>query len=394
MSHKTSLWINPWSVVWTAGTAVSEEALRNRVIEILLRNEDNLIKLTAENELYTDLQLDDNLLPTDDLPVGVATGRVLQANWWVQTWTLLAYKTTSWDYVEWIFWDDGKLYVDNWTGTFKQVYLKPEVDALFTQLRSEISAVWFSGNFADLLNQPSRWTSITYDVGNNAGQIPVVQQNWRLDPSIVPNVTSHTFTVNDVADLITLSQAGQWDMAIVINASATYILQSEPYSNPNNWILLPTPTSDVTSVNGERWDVILTTWDITESNNKLYTSALEKATWNAKLWTQDVATVARTGNFEDLNNKPIKEDHLDANSTNLVENQAVARAVNTINNTIEDIQEDISDVQWSITDIESEISEIEQNINENEYLTEDEYQALPATKTSDGKSYFIYEIIQ
>ena len=69
----------------TAGDGISPDALKNRVIEILLRNEDNLIKLTAEKELYTDLQLDDNLLPTDDLPVGVCTGRVLQANGWIQT---------------------------------------------------------------------------------------------------------------------------------------------------------------------------------------------------------------------------------------------------------------------------------------------------------------------
>lgn len=393
MSQKSPLWINPWLETLTAGDGISPDALKNRVIEILLRNEDNLIKLTAEKELYTDLQLDDNLLPTDDLPVGVCTGRVLQANGWIQTWTMLAFKTTSWDYVEWIFWDDGKLYIDNGTGTFKQIYLKPEVDALFTQLRSEISAVWYSGDFADLLNQPNRWTSITYNVGNNAGQIPVIQQNWRLDPSIVPNVTSHTFTVNDISDLTTLSQANQWDMAIVINASSTYILSAEPYSTLANWTLLPTPTSDVTSVNGQRWDVNLTTNDVPEANNKLYTSALEKGTRNAKLAQSDVATVALTWAYNDLNGKPTVDAQLDTNSTNAVQNKAVATAVNTINNTIEDIQDDVWDIQWDISALQAEVSDIEANINENEYVTQAQYDALPATKTSDWKSYFIYEIL-
>ena len=47
---------------------------------------------------------------------------------------MLCFKTTSGDYVTWIYGDDGKLYVDNGTGTFKQVYTKPEVDALFSAL--------------------------------------------------------------------------------------------------------------------------------------------------------------------------------------------------------------------------------------------------------------------
>lgn len=386
MSQKSPLWINPWLETLTAGDGISPDALKNRVIEILLRNEDNLIKLTAEKELYTDLQLDDNLLPTDDLPVGVCTGRVLQANGWIQTWTMLAFKTTSWDYVEWIFWDDGKLYIDNGTGTFKQIYLKPEVDALFTQLRSEISAVWYSGDFADLLNQPNRWTSITYDVGNNAGQIPVVQQNWRLDPSIVPNVTSHTFTVNDVSDLTTLSQANQWDMAIVINASSTYILSAEPYSTLANWTLLPTPTSDVTSVNWQRWDVQLTTNDVPEANNKLYTTVLEKQTWNNKVGTNDLAQVAFSGEYSDIHHTPtIGNATLTIKKNNVAMGSpfpANATANAEINIPVPTTVAELSDA----TDYAKK-AELEKNI----YLTQAQYDALPSTKESDWNSYFIYE---
>ena len=52
----------------------------NKVINLILRSLNNLIKINSNNEVYTDLQLDDNLLSIATLPVGVTTGRVLQAN--------------------------------------------------------------------------------------------------------------------------------------------------------------------------------------------------------------------------------------------------------------------------------------------------------------------------
>ena len=130
------------------------EVTENKVINLILRSLNNLIKVNDNNEVYTDLQLDDNLLSTATLPVWVTTGRVLQANGWVATWTLLSFKTTSWNYVYFIFGDDWKLYIDNWTGTFKQIYLKSEVDNLFTALRWELATVATSWSYTDLSNIP------------------------------------------------------------------------------------------------------------------------------------------------------------------------------------------------------------------------------------------------
>jgi hypothetical protein len=50
------------------------------VINVLLRALNNLIMVNDDNELYVDLQLMDNILPTSDFPVGVTTGKILQAN--------------------------------------------------------------------------------------------------------------------------------------------------------------------------------------------------------------------------------------------------------------------------------------------------------------------------
>ena len=123
--------LTEWEKKYTWGSAI--EITANRVVNLLLREENNLIKID-DNEIYTDLQLEDWLTPSDTLPVWVTTWRVLEADGWVKSWTMLCFKTTSWDYVTWIYGDDGKLYIDNWTGTFKQIYLKPEIDALLQAL--------------------------------------------------------------------------------------------------------------------------------------------------------------------------------------------------------------------------------------------------------------------
>lgn len=355
--------ITEWEKPITWGVWI--EVTANKVVNLLLREENNLIKVDANNYVYTDLQLESWIAPEDALPVWVTTGRVVEADGWDVSGTMLAFKTTSGDQVIWIYWDDWKVYVDNWTWTLKQIYLKSEVDALFAQLRSEISAVGYSGEYDDLLNKPTLWTAAALDVWTNAGDIPVIQQNGRLDPLIIPAVTSHTFTVDDVEDLTTLSQAAQWDMAIVVNASATYILSAEPYSDLENWTLLPTPTSDVTSVNWQRGDVQLTTNNIpVQWTTNMYVTSTEKSNWNAKLGYNDVATVAISGNYNDLNNKPVIDTVLSKTSTNAVTNSAIATA--------------IEQITWDIEDVGTDV-----------YVTQAEYDALPESKTSDGNNYNI-----
>ncbi len=379
------------------------EVTANKVVNLLLRAENNLIKIDENNDVYTDLQLEDGISTTDTLPVGVTTGRVLQADWWVATWTMLSFKTTSWDYVTWIYWDDGKLYIDNWTWTFKQIYLKSEVDALFTQLRSEISAVGFSGEYDDLLNKPTLWTAAALDVWTNAWDIPVLDANWKLDNNIVPSTWVMTsYTVTNKSDLTTLSSAVKWDIWIVTSENKTYILSNEPYSTLSNWTELLFPTGSVSSVNWFTWAVNLTTGYITESNNNLFVSAAEKALWNNKLWTNDVATVATTGSFTDLNNKPVVDTAMSSSSTNAVQNKiikayvdstawssaagvisdtaygsswdgdtthapsknAIYDEVNTINTSISNIQSDITDIQSDITDIQGDITTMQWDITD------------------------------
>ena len=327
------------------------EITDNKVVNLKLREEDNLIIINDDDEAYVDLQLADGITPSDDLPVGVETGRVLQADWWIATWTLILAKTTSWDEVKFLYADDWKLYADNGTGTFKQIYLKPEIDALLQNLAT-VAHTW---DYNDLINKPTLWTAASKDVWTNPWNVPVIWSNWKLDWSIVPSVwVMNIYTVATYGDLTTLSQAVQWDIGIVTNDNKTYILSSDPYSTLSNWTELRFPTWAVSSVNWQTWAVTLTTNDINEANDNLYCTSAEKSAWNNKLDANDVSAVALSGSFADLQNKPVIDSTLSTSSTNAIQNWAVATAINTINWSISTIQWDISALQTTTSGLVSD----------------------------------------
>lgn len=101
------------------------EITDNKVVNLKLRDENNLIKINEDDEAYVDLQLEDWIAPDDDFPVWVTTGRVLVADWRPVAWTVTVSKTTSGDQTMYLYGDDGKVYVDNGTGVWK-ILARPE----------------------------------------------------------------------------------------------------------------------------------------------------------------------------------------------------------------------------------------------------------------------------
>jgi hypothetical protein len=150
-----------WQLPYTWGTGIGIDT--NKVISVLLREENNLIQVNGDNELYTDLQLVSNIRPTDTFPVWVTTGRVLQSNWWIQSGLILNRKTTSGDYARWIYANDWKIYFDKWTWVWNQVYYSSEVDNLIQNLRNYVD-----NNFQEKL---IAWDNITIE--NN-----VISSTW------------------------------------------------------------------------------------------------------------------------------------------------------------------------------------------------------------------------
>ena len=102
--------IKDWEVPYTWWIWI--EITENHVINVLLRELNNLIHVNEDRELYVDLQLDDWIQPDDDFPVGITTGRILAEDWRPQNWLLINRKTTSGDYTRRITAADGKFSVD------------------------------------------------------------------------------------------------------------------------------------------------------------------------------------------------------------------------------------------------------------------------------------------
>ena len=165
-----------WKKPYTWGTAI--EIDENKVISLRLRDENNLIIYDAgDNEIYVDLQLPDELTPTDAFPVWITTGRVIVDNGWDLQWTLICAKTTSGDNIKLLYADEWTLWIDNWTWTFKQIYFKADVDGIITTLTTYINwelakkQNWVTSATAP--TDPAEW-DLWYDTTSNTLKV----YNW------------------------------------------------------------------------------------------------------------------------------------------------------------------------------------------------------------------------
>ena len=274
-----------WEKRYTGGTAI--EVTPNKVINLLLRAENNLLHVNDDNELYCDLQIANWAKVTDDFEVWVTTGTVQASDGRPQNWLLLHYEATSWAYAQWLCGADGKIYFDNWTGTFKQVYYSEDVDALIAQLRSEISAVWYSGEYDDLLNRPAvahisyseeqgEWI-VEWTLKDNT-MVMITPFNWTVPPTLSINGKSYIVLGNE------------WTAFNVYGSEPlVWIYQIDKTNNNLNYIttFLRKP------------DTALSATSTNTVENRVIKSALDLKANDA-----DISTVGKTNDYNDLDNKP------------------------------------------------------------------------------------------
>lgn len=220
-----------WQLPYTWWTGIEIDA--NKVIKILLRDENNLIEVNWDNELYTDLQLADGIKPTDEFPIWVTVWKVLSSDWWWVSGLLLNMKTTSWDYARWIYGTDRKLYFDNNVWTYTQVYTSPEVDALFAQLRWQLATVAFTGDYDDLINRPAFFQE---------------QADWDELDSDSPAYIKNKPTIPTVNDgMLTIQRNWAWLWTFSANSSTNTTINIPVPNVINN--TTSTSTSDALSAN-------------------------------------------------------------------------------------------------------------------------------------------------
>ena len=208
------------------GTAI--EVTQDKVINLRLRSENNLIIYDeGDNEIYVDLQLPSDIEPADAIPVWINTGRVLAADWWDYTGTIVVFKTTSWDNIKLLYADNGRVFIDNWTGTFKEIYLKWDVDALISGLRGYID-----DELAKKQDKLTAWANITIAEDPQTHELVISSTGWgwasytawnwiNIDANDEISVdTSVVATQSDLADKqdkltawdnITIGEVSEWD---------------------------------------------------------------------------------------------------------------------------------------------------------------------------------------
>lgn len=268
------------------------EITNNHVINVLLREMNNLIEVNEDRELYVDLQLPDGIQPDDDFPVWVTTGKILQEDWRDQSGIILNWKTTSWDYVRLIYANDWKLYYDPWTwqwielwGSGASVWVatstalgtiklgsdtkQTEAPQTPTATANRSYAVQLNNNNQAIVNVPR--TDTTYTAWANI----TIDQNNEISATI-PQALVYKWTVNDLSDLP--ASWTVWD---------TYFVEWEDWMYSRDW----TQWAYVwwTGIDTSNFfdKTIDTSDDIVQGTTNLFVTQNEKDTWNGK---QDALT--------------------------------------------------------------------------------------------------------
>ncbi len=125
------------------------------------------------------------------------------------------------------------------------------------------------------------------------GKVPTSQ----LPATLINSV----FVVASEAAMLALP-AIKADMAIRTDTGVTYVLQNPPATTLANWVLLPTPATGITSVNGDSGPNVTLSF---YTQAQLQTSGQSAVHWGNITNKPTFATVATTGNYTDLINKPV-----------------------------------------------------------------------------------------
>ncbi len=100
------------------------------------------------------------------------------------------------------------------------------------------------------------------DTGVATGNVPTIGPNGKLNPSVLPSITTNsTFVVANEAAMLALT-AQRGDVAVRTDVHKSFILIDTPSSTLSNWQELLTPTSAVDSVNGKVGSVVLVAADV------------------------------------------------------------------------------------------------------------------------------------
>lgn len=142
-------------------------------------------------------------------------------------------------------------------------------------------------------------TAAYCDTGTSEGNVPIINEQGKLDNSLIPSLAiTDTFVAENEDEMLNLPGVEKGDICIRTDENKTYILDDKPKevmtlaenaTELSDWIELKTPTSEVTSVNGEKGDVTLTIPTVVQTRGTSTTDVMSQ-----KAVTDSLATKVDT----------------------------------------------------------------------------------------------------
>lgn len=301
---------------------VGIEITNNHVINVLLRELNNLIHVNEDRELYVDLQLDAGIEPDDDFPVWVTTWKILAEDWRPQNGTIINWKTTSGDYTRIIYAGDGNLYYDPWTWVWNK-FLSSDDLTIATATEPWLIKLGSDTKQTEAIQTPTSTAWRTYAVQlNNDNQAMVnvpwsdttyqsrIEDEWGTDVSLVTtgekyiwNHKQNQLTAWTRITITTDPQTGDTIISADVSGVLTYkwnvsTINDLPSSWQSIWDTYFVEWADAMySWDGTQWNMVGGTGinlndyfnkttddsdDIIQWSTHLFCTTLEKTTWNNK----------------------------------------------------------------------------------------------------------------
>lgn len=238
--------LKEWLIPYTWGIGI--EITNNHIINVLLREANNLIHVNGNRELYVDLQLDDVILPDDDFPVGVTTGKILEENGWEQSWLILNWKTTSGDYARIIYAVDDNIYMDCWDGVWRLLWISEEVLAQINTQTFYITDEhdltnwqkaydWYNEGKDALIG----YNDAVYTLVGTSSDTWVLTLEFRDTKAVIEDWQSTSTSkqefikLNVLESTNTISSISIWEIQISPNVLATWVNYNTPYTPEYLW---------------------------------------------------------------------------------------------------------------------------------------------------------------